>query len=195
MAGAAGGALLQPPNSSSALTFGVVPAWANPLPPGTILWLASGGPEPHPKSLAGAGAAAGLAELQASFVPMASKLLHPLEAAVVAAGAGWAFGAGWEAVRLKTEAWEAAGEVTGLGGDVAAGAAGVEKSKRSFMPELCTAGDVGRAGAELNASKPPEELVVRELVYDVGFAAGFASKKLPLLTVNGGEDTGGDRWD
>lgn len=114
---------------------------------------------------------------------------------MAAAGAGWAFGGGWEAVRLKTEEWEAVGEVTGLGGDVAAGTAGVEKSKRSFMPELCTGGDVGRAGAELNALKPLEELVVRELVYGAAFAAGFASKKLPLLMVDGGEDTGGDRWD
>lgn len=133
-----------------------------------------------------------MAELQASFVPIASKLLHPLEAAVVAAGAGWAFGGGCAAVKLKTEEWEAAGEVTGLGGDATAG---VEKSKRSFMPELCAGGDFGSAGAELNASKPLEELVVRELVYGVGFAAGFASKKLPLLMVGGGEEIGGDRWD
>lgn len=125
-------------------------------------------------------------------MPIASKLLHPLEAAVVAAGAGWAFGGGCEAVKLKTEEWEAAGEVTGLGGDATAG---VEKSKRSFMPELCAGGDLGSAGAELNASKPLEELVVRELVYGVAFGAGFASKKLPLLMVGGGEEIGGDRWD
>lgn len=192
MTGAAGGALLQPPNSSSALTFGVLPAWENPLPPGTMLWLASGGPEPHPKSFAAACAGAGLAELQASFVPIASKLLHPLEAALVAAGAGWAFGAGWEAVKLKTEAWDAAGETTGLGGDATTG---VEKSKRSFIPELCAGGEVGSAGAAPNAPKSLEELVVRELVYGVGFDTGFASKKLPLLMVGGGEDIGGDRWD
>jgi hypothetical protein len=79
-----------------------------------------------------------------------------------------------------------------LGGDVAAG---VEKSKRSFVPELFTGGDVGSAGAELNALKPLEVLVVRELLYGVGFGAGFASKKPPLLIVDGGEDSGGDRWD
>lgn len=82
--------------------------------------------------------------------------------------------------------------MTGLGGDAAAG---VEKSKRSFMPELCTGGEVGSAGAAPNAPKSLEELVVRELVYGVGFGVGFASKKLPLLIVDGGEDSGGDRWD
>jgi hypothetical protein len=82
--GVGGAALLQPPNSSSALTFGVAPAWAKPLPPGTMLWLAKGDPEPQPKSFAGACAGAGLAELQASFVPIASKFPQPL----VVAGAG-----------------------------------------------------------------------------------------------------------
>ena len=113
----------------------------------------------------------------------------------MAAGAGWAFGAGWVAVRLKTEEWVAAGETTGLGGDETAG---VEKSKRSFMPELWTGGDVGSAGAAPKAPKAPKslaELVVRELAYGEGFGAGFASKKLPLLMVGGGEDRGGDRWD
>jgi hypothetical protein len=91
---------------------------------------------------------------------MASKLLHPLEAEVVAAGAGWAFGGGWEAVKLKTEDWEAAGEVTGLGGDATAG---VEKSKRSFMPELCTGGEVGSAAAAPNAPKSLDAVTVRVL--------------------------------
>lgn len=93
---------------------------------------------------------------------------------------------------MKTEEWVAAGETTGWGGEETAG---VEKSKRSFIPELWTGGDVGRAGA---APKPPKslaELVVRELAYGVGFGAGFASKKLPLLMVDEGEDRGGDRWD
>jgi len=84
--GVTGAALLHPPKSSSAATFGTVPAVLNPPPPpGTMLWFASDPPEPQPKApeLVCGGATwliGGLvfAELQASFDPHASLLAHPL---------------------------------------------------------------------------------------------------------------------
>lgn len=82
--GAGGAALLHPPNSSSALTFGAVSS--ADIPEVAM--------DPHPKSftaVAGAGACVGATDPHTSFVPSASMLLPQF---VVAAGAGCAFGGG-----------------------------------------------------------------------------------------------------
>jgi hypothetical protein len=64
---------------------------------------------------------------------------------------------------LNTEDCGAVTEVRGFGGgDVTVG---VEKSKRSFMPELVIGGEVGNGRAVSNAPNPLEELIVLELAY------------------------------
>jgi hypothetical protein len=165
-AGAGAGALLHPPKSSSALTFGgsAEPDELKvPPPPGTMLWLAREVPlEPHPKLPdAGCGGAADVvvlglfAELHASFDPQASSLPQPPPIAGIGAGtAGFGGAAGCE--RLKTDCCGGGETTDGLGGG--GGDAGVEKSNRSPKPELeDTAGAAGE-GAESNAPKPLEEL-------------------------------------
>lgn len=77
-----------------------------------------------------------------------------------------------------------------------AGGAGVEKSKRSFRPELAVfdkgAGDI--PGAESKAPNPLEVLKPRVCCGGGDCWMGFASKKLPPLRA-GGEVCVGARWE
>ena len=202
---AAGPALLvQPPNSSSAATFGA--GAKPPEAPGIIGWFARELPElPQPKSLV----APRVAGLETSGLFLAApvfdhalsphtsapdQLLEPprvpatLELVVVVAAAG-ARGAldAWVLERLKTELVWLIGEAIagfGTGAGAGAGAAGVEKSKRSSRPEEAGwAAGLGGAAVVVIEGKPPRPLpLLKDCVAaggDVG--VGFGLKKLPPL--------------
>lgn len=203
---AAGPALLvQPPNSSSAATFGA--GAKPPEEPGIIGWLARELPElPQPKSLVaprvdGLGASwlflAGPA-FDHALSPHTSapdQLLEPPRVPgtfelVVVAAAGARGGLGpWVLERLKTElAWLVGEAIAGFGASAGAGpgagAAGVEKSKRSSRPE--EAGwDAGLGGAAVVVieAKPPRPLpLLKDCVAAGGeVGVGFGLKKLPPL--------------
>lgn len=138
--------LAQPPNSSSAVTFGA--GLKLSLAPGTIGVLANAGLVcPHPKSAAaadlgcsglltiGAGAAAAGTGEDHSLVPQTSAPDRPAEAKVFegfmagAAAAGLLCGD----ERLKTEFVVAGGEEIGGGGEACV--TGADKSKRSSMAD------------------------------------------------------------
>lgn len=118
--------------------------------------------------------------------PHASLFDQSFIAGCVACGFGGGAGAGCD--RLKTEDCWLVGDATiGL---AAIGAAGVEKSNRSSMPELVF--DIGcgdMPGTESNAPNPLEELNPRDgCGGEAAFCAGLASKKLPPPK-GGGEET------
>ena len=94
--GVTGAALLHPPKSSSALTFGgpEFDGLNPPPPPGTMLWLAKEPPEAHPNAfelVCGDNVGLGIGGLtlagpedgvlHASLDPQASVLFQPVEAA------------------------------------------------------------------------------------------------------------------
>jgi hypothetical protein len=142
--------LVQPPNSSSAATFG---AGVNPPDaPGTILWLANEPPPmllPHPpKSLPALGAegcgsaglfgpaaVAGPGLLHAFPHTSASDVLMEVTGAEVGGGIEAADGLVWVVERLKTEFEVGAAAGLGAAGVITAGLVGVDQSKRSPKPE------------------------------------------------------------
>lgn len=213
------GALLHPPNSSSADTLGAgglrenPPDEKPPEAPGTIGWLEKDPVElPQPKSFTGAaatglGAAAAGCGLGASGAAQAfphtsepEKLEPPKElvelTGLEAAGATAGAALGW-ADRLKTEdgVLVDSGAAEGWAGATARGGDGAEKSKRS--PRAAEGGAaVGLktwAGGDARGGdidpKPPKEFPMDCLGWCAG-AAGLASKKLPPLRVEKDEVAG-----
>lgn len=192
--GVTGAALLHPPKSSSAVTFGVAPTVLNPPPPpGTILVFANDPPEPHPPKLpelvcvgATLDGLVGFAEPQASFDPQASLFAHPL----ICAGGDCGLGGGAGDERLKTEVDWGGGDAIVCFGWAGGCGDGAEKSKRSPSAELAFVLEtgVGIPGAESKAPNPLDELNPLDGCggCGAGFEAGFISKKLPPLR-GGGE--------
>lgn len=181
--------LVQPPNSSSAVTLGCVTR--PPDAPGTI-GVSASEPLAQPPMLldcVGCGVGALGAGSAQAFPPHTSDPEIPgieesaLEV-VVAAGAGEDLG--WE--RLKTElvVVEAGAAGAGAGEEL-------EKSNKSFIAE--DAGAAGWAGPadDVKSPKPPKALLDCAGLGD-GAAAGLELKKLPPLRPENAEDCcrGGD---
>lgn len=100
-------------------------------------------------------------------------------------GAGFAFGAaavdgavGAERSNAEFMGGDATGGEVTLG--AGAGADGMERSSRSFIPEVEAAGLVGAGDEKAPKSpKPPDGLIVRFCTCDCGGDFGLESKKLP----------------
>jgi len=163
-----GAALLQPPKSSSCATCGA------PQP-----GLLGATCEEEVVVVVFAAGWLGAEEPHTSLPPHASMLENPPLKLGAAAGAGAGAGAGVE--RLKAEL--IGGEDTGAGAALGAGAGaeGMERSRRSPIPDEEGAGLVG-AGEEKDEKSliPLEGLIVRLCAWPyAGGDFGFESKKLP----------------
>lgn len=124
----------------------------------------------------------GAEDAHTSLLPQASMLENPEK--FVDAGAGWAWGAAGGAGDDRLNAELIGGDATGAGAGLgaAAGAEGIERSKRSPNPDDEAAGCDGAGDEKAEKSpSPPDGLVVRFCagVWYVGGDLGLESKKLP----------------
>jgi hypothetical protein len=182
--------LVQPPNSSSAVTLGANP----PDAPGTMGWLAN---EAHPMSLdavvvagfGGSGAALGASGVAHALLPPHTsepdQLFPPNEPRGLLGAAAGAAGFCWAAERLNTDEVDV---VVGANAGWGAAAGGEDAEKSNKSPRAAEAGAAAGFGAAagVDIEPQPEELPMDCFGWCVA-AVGFESKKLPPLNAEKAE--------